>query len=204
MQQSEPLSDKTHVRCKVIVEVLGKPKEHVAKSIRQYVEKIKDDSELIVLKTDFAEPKEQEELWSTFADMEMVVKGIPKLIAFCFDYMPSSIQIVKPEELKVQRTTVEDFINDLQARLHQVDMIVKKQKNENDFLRKNMNSSIKNIILLSLASGNLDEENLSKLTGIHDNELKLFLENLINDKKIKEDGGIYSLVPQNKNAQESD
>ena len=126
----------------------------------------------------------------------MVVKGIRKLIAFCFDYMPSSIQILKPESYNLDRSLIEDFINDLQARLHDVDMIIKKQKNENEFLKKNMQTTVKNLILISLLYGNLDREKLSKVTGIKSDELQIFLDNMIKDKKIKEENGSYSLIKQ--------
>jgi len=195
--QEQPSSGKTHIRCKIILEVLGKPKEHVEKALNMYVDKIKNDSDLIVLKTEFAEPKEKEKLWTTFVELEMVVKGMHNLIAFCFDYMPSSIQILKPEEFSLNRSVIEDFMNDLQARLHQVDMVVKNEKNENNFLKKNMNAAIRNVILISLASGNLDKEKLSKITGIHDKELQLFLDELIKGNKIKEENKIYSLVNTN-------
>ena len=203
MPEEKLTAEKTHIRCKVIIEILGKPKEHVEKTLRNYVDKINDDSDLIVLKTEFADAEEKDKLWATFAELEMVVKGIPKLIAFCFDYMPSSIQILKPEEFNLGRATIEDLTNDLQARLHQVDMIVKKLKNENDFLKKNMHNVVKNTILLSLVSGSLDKEKLSKITGVNDKELHIFLDKLIEEKKIDEENGIYSLVKQQiENAQE--
>src|SRR3989338_1910014 len=195
-------TEKTHIRCKVIIEVLGKPKEHVENSIRLYVDKIKEDSDLILLSSKFADAEEKAGLWSTFVELEMVVKGITKLIAFCFDYMPSSVQVLKPESYMLERATIEDFENDLQARLHHVDMIIKKQKNENDFLRKNMNTSVKNSILIALSFGKFEFKTLSKATGIHDNELKLFLDSLLKDDKIKEDNGIYSLNIKYKNAEE--
>ena len=194
MPEEKLIAEKTHVRCKIIMEMLGKPKEHVEKTIRMYVDKIKDDPELIVLNTEFVDAQEKEKLWSTFAELEVVIKGIPKLIAFCFDYMPSSIEIIKPEEFSMKKSTIEDFINNLQARLHNVDMIVKNQKNENEFLRQNLNKAVSNVILISLASGNLDKEKLSKITGVHDKELKIFLDNLIKENKITKEGEIYSLV----------
>ena len=126
--------------------------------------------------------------------MEVVIKGLPKLIAFCFDYMPSSIEILKPDELIMTRSTIADFANDLQARLHNVDMVVKQQKNENDFLRKNMNAAVRNTILISLASGSLDKEKLSKATGITNKEMEKFLEELTKENKIREEKGTYSLV----------
>ena len=194
MPEEKLIAEKTHIRCKVIIEILGKPKEHVEKTLRMYVDNIKDDSDLIILNSEFSEAVEKEKLWATFVELDMIIKGIPKLIAFCFDYMPSSIEISKPEEFVMRKSSVEDLINDLQARLHDVDMTVKRQKNENDFLRQNLNKSVSNIILISLASGNLNKGELSKVTGIHDKELDIFLEELLKGNKLKEEQGIYSLV----------
>jgi len=73
-------------------------------------------------------------------------------------------------------------------------MIVKKQKNENEFLIQNLNKAVSNVILISLASGNLDKENLSKATGIQDKELEIFLDKLVKDNKIALEGESYSLV----------
>ena len=141
-------SEKQHIRCRTIIEVLGKPKEHVKKTIKDYVEKIKQDPDLIILKEDFANTKQQDKLWSTFAELEMVIKGIPRLIGFCFDYMPSSLEIIKPDELTLNNRVIANFLNDLQARLHSMDMIIKQLKNENLFLRKNMNMIwIKNLLI---------------------------------------------------------
>ena len=194
MPEEKLIAEKTHIRCKVIIEVLGKPKEHVEKTLRMYVDNIKDDSDLIILNSEFSEAVEKEKLYAIFVELDMIIKGIPKLIAFCFDYMPSSIEISKPEEFVMRKSSVEDLINDLQARLHDVDMTVKRQKNENDFLRQNLNKSVSNIILISLASGNLNKGELSEVTGIHDKELDIFLEELLKGNKLKEEQGIYSLV----------
>jgi len=196
MPEERLIAEKTHIRCKIIIEMLGKPKEHVEKTLINYVDKIKDDPELIVLKTEFADIQEKKELWSTFTELEVVIKGIPKLIAFCFDYMPSSIEILKPEEFIIKKSTIEDFINNLQARLHNVDMVIKKQKNENEFLRKNMNTAVNNIILISLTSGSLDKEKLSKVTGISNEELEIFLDKLVKENRVRKENELYSLVKQ--------
>ena len=194
MPEEKLIAEETHIRCKVIIEILGKPKEHVEKTLRIYTSKIKHDSGIVVINSEFSEAVEKESLWSMFAELELVVKGLPKLIAFCFDYMPSSIEILKPEEFNMKKSTVEDLLNDLQSRLHNVDMVVKQQKNENEFLRKNMNTAVRNVILISLASGSLDEEKLSKVTGVASKELKLFLEELTKENRIREEKGDYSLV----------
>jgi len=195
MPEEKLVAEKTHLRCKIIIEVLGKPKEHVEKSIRDYVEKIKKDTGFIVLNADFAGSEEKEDgLWATFVELDMVVKGLPKLIAFCFDYMPSSVEISKPEELLMQKSTIENLMNDLQARLHTVDMIVKKQKNENEFLKHNLNKAVLNVIQVALSAGSMDKGILSKVTGINEKELEVFLETLIKENKVKKENDNYTLV----------
>lgn len=194
MPDEKLIAEQTHIRCKIIIEILGKPREHVEETLRKYIDKIKNDSDLIILNSNFSEAVEKEKLWATFSDLDMIIKGIPKLIAFCFDYMPSSIEITKPDEFIMKKSTVENLVNDLQARLHEVDMIIKKQKNENEFLKQNLNKGVSNVILISLASGNMDKENLSKATGVHDKELNIFLDNLIKENKIRKENDIYSLV----------
>ncbi|MBI2651604.1 hypothetical protein HYX01_03980 [Candidatus Woesearchaeota archaeon] len=183
-----------HIRCKVIIEILGKPKGHVEETLRMYVNKIRMDSEIIVLNTEFADAVEKENMWAIFAELEMIIKGMPKLIAFCFNYMPSSIEILKPEEFALKKSTIENFINDLQARLHELDMIVKRERNKNDFLTLNLSKSLSNVILVSLAFGSLDMDKLSKVTGIPEKELEIFLDSLIKEDKIIKDDSLYSLV----------
>ena len=44
-----------------------------------------------------------------------------------------------------------------------------------------MNTAVNNIILISLTSGSLDKEKLSKVTGISNEELEIFLDKLVKD-----------------------
>ncbi len=185
--------EKQHIRCKTIIEVLGKPKEHVEESIKAYVGKIEQDPDLIILKKEFAETRQQDKFWSTFVELEMVAKGIPKLVGFCFDYMPSSIEIIKPDELIFNNKHIADLLNDLQARLHNMDMIIKQLKNENEFLKGNMNNTVQNVISVSLAQAKLNKEQLSTITGIDPEGLEKFLNKMIEKKLIKKEGDLYSL-----------
>lgn len=73
-------------------------------------------------------------------------------------------------------------------------MIIKKQKNENTFLKKNLGKAASNLILLSLTSGGMDIERLSRVTGIAEKELETFLGQLVEEDKIKKEDGVYSLV----------
>lgn len=191
MEKSQKASH-ANIRCRTIIEVLGKPQEHVEKTIREYVEKIKHDEDYVVLKEEFSQAKEQDEFWSIFVEMEFLVKGVNNLVSFCFDYMPSSMEILSPEELIMPTQTINQLLNDLQARLHQVDMVVKQQKNQSDHLRENLNKSIKNIITVGITHSPMDKETISKVTGVEESQVNLFLEQLMKEGVLKKDGDIYS------------
>ena len=189
-----------HIRCRTIIEVLGKPKEHVEKAIKDYTENIKKDSELVVLNEEYSDTQEQGKLWSKFVELDLVIKGTYKLISFCFEYMPSSIEVVKPEHLILTSNELTSFLNDLQARLHNVDRIVKESKAENEILKTNMNALIQNSIIRILEVTSLSEakaisiEQLSKFTGIDREGLEIFVEKLLKENKIKKEGELYALA----------
>lgn len=184
------------IRCRTIIEVLGKPKEHVEASLKEYISKLKTEDGIMVLKQEVtpAEQQEKDKLWSSFAEIELIVKGLTRFISFCVNYMPSSVEIIKPEEFSLKNNEVTSFLNELQSKLHAVDMVAKTLHLENDFLKRNISSLVKNSILLSLRVSKLTRDGLSKTTGINGNELDLFLVSLSKEKKIKKEGDIYSLV----------
>ncbi len=194
MVEAEKQGEHAHIRCRTIIEVLGKPKEHVENAIKEYIEHIKQDSELVILNEDYSETQEQGKLWSKFVELDLVIKGTRKLIAFCFEYMPSSIEVLKPEHLIMTNPELSNFLNDLQARLHNVDMIVKQLKAENDFVKQNMNAILHNAILICLKVSRLNLEQLSQITGVEKKELEIFVEKMLKENKIKKENEVYVLV----------
>src|SRR3989338_11222855 len=114
MSEVEKQGQHAHIRCRAIIEVLGKPQEYVERAIKEYVDHIKKDSELVILNEDYYETKEQGKLWSQFVELDLVIKGTPKLISFCFEYMPSSLEVMKPEHIILTNNELSSFLNDLQ------------------------------------------------------------------------------------------
>lgn len=183
------------IRARAILEVLGKPKEHVENTIKMLVDKAKEYPELSIISEKTAELKKQgETMFSTFAELEMVAKGINTLVGFCFDFMPSSIEIEKPEQLSLKRQDISNIFNDLQAKLHNMDMVAKTLKAERDFLKRNLNTMISNLITILIKIGKTTPEDLSKFTGINKEELEKHIDNLIKEGKIKKEGNLYQLV----------
>ena len=192
------------LHCRVIIEIAGQPKEHVEKVVKEYVEKIKKEKDMEVLNEKIAELKKQEtgardaamlqEMWATFAEMEILFKDPKTMTYFCFDYMPSSIEIIEPKELRLKETQISSFLNDLQAKLHKLDMAVKQLNNEGMFLKKNLDSLFRNFVSVLLFNSEMGAEQLSQVVGVGNEELEKFLEKLIKEGKVIKKGDKYSLV----------
>ena len=128
----------TKILARVVIEVAGFPKEHIEQVMQKVIDKIKENFEIkksevfdsVELKDKFAG------FWSIFSEIEINFEDINAITIFCFEYMPSSIEILEPEELKFESTNFAGFLNDLLARLHEYDMVVKNLQAENMIMKK--------------------------------------------------------------------
>lgn len=121
-----------------IIEILGAPKEHVEETIKKVVEIAKKGYE--VKDSKIHEAKQLDKLFGTFVELEFKIKKIDDLIAFCFDFMPSSIEIIEPTKFTIESTEVNNLFNELLARLHQYDMAIKNLNAQNKILQEKVKS----------------------------------------------------------------
>ena len=187
--------EKGYVQFKAISEIAGKPKEHVEKAIKDYVERIKQNDEIIIIKEEIAETKELEEenkgLFSTFAELELMVPDVTKLFGFCFDYMPSSVDIIEPVELKISGRFTSHIANDLQAKLHKLDFAIKQTKNENMSLQKNMHLLLRNTVTILIGNKGRTAKELAIGVGMEEKEMNIFLENLVKQGIFVKQGELF-------------
>lgn len=115
------------IKVRIINEVLGSPKEHVENTLKLLLDNMRQNKNLKLINEIIFEATKLEDkpLYSSFAELEIEFKVLEDLVGFCFDYMPSSIEILEPEELKLEAISVSDLFNELMARLHQNDMMLK-------------------------------------------------------------------------------
>lgn len=182
-----------YIRFRAILEILGKPKEHVEESMEKYIGHIEENKEIDVIEKYISETEDKDDMFATFAEMEVLVKDYPSLIGFCFDYMPSSIDIIEPQELNYKSSELTEISNDLQARLHQLDMMIKQTKMENDFLKFNLSKLFKNTVSILLTNGPKDIEIIAKAIGTEPKGIQNILDELEKDGKIIKEENTYSL-----------
>jgi len=127
------------VKANFIIEVLGRPPEHIVESLNMLIDTLSKENGVSILNKVVHKPKQIEEnktLFTTFAEIEIEVKDFYKLIELVFIYMPSSIEIFEPSEIRLKLDDSNMIINSLAARLHKYDAVAKRINMEKLILEK--------------------------------------------------------------------
>ncbi len=181
------------VIARVVIEMLGAPKEHIENTMQLYLEDLPQKHGIEILDKEIHPPKEQGRFFSTFAELDIKLKSIEELFLFCIDSMPSSIEIIEPDKITLDSGRFSSALNDLQAKLHKLDMSIKQSKAENKMISENMKKMMKNIIALSLSKGDKKVGELSTDVGVKEEVIKNFLEDMLKEKLINQEGDLYLL-----------
>jgi hypothetical protein len=186
--------EKKYLRINTIFEIIGHPKEHVESTMKAYIENIKKDSEMVILKENY-EPAEELEggVFGIIAEVEMLVKNIEKLTWLCVNFSPASIELIEPDEVLVEQKEITHWLNDLLSKLHEIGVAQKKIHSDNEGLIRNFNAMTRNAILLVLKEP-CDIQSISKKIGMEDKHTELFVEKLIKEKKIVKEKNVYHLI----------
>lgn len=185
--------EKGFIRCRAIVEMMGAPKEYLFKTLKMYVDKLKQNKNVVVINEHYAKPKKHEKLFTTFVELEMLVKDASELAFFCFDYMPSSIEIIEPNNFAYKAADFAAFFNDMVSRLHRLDALIKSLKAKTKNLERNAGLLLRNNIMIVLKEKNKNLDELARNTGIPADQLSPFLEKLISEGWIKRSKDKYNL-----------
>lgn len=186
--------EKGYLKINVIFEVVGNPKNHVEDSLKAYIANIKTQEGIVVLREDYDDVQEVNEgVFSIVAESEMLVKDFEKLTWLCINFTPASIEIIEPDELKIEQKSITHWLNDLLSSLHEIGIVHKKLASEYQGVLRNFNAMTRNAILLVLKEPS-DIKTISEKVGMIEEHTEKFLEALITEKKITKEKNIYHLL----------
>ena len=128
------------ISAKVIIEVLGAPKAHVEETIKLIVEKAKEYKNIKVNNDEVFDATQIKDkpFFTTFAELNVETEDVENLMGFCFDFMPSSVEILEPDRFDMDAVKINNLLNDLLARLHQYDAVLKNMNAQNIVLKREM------------------------------------------------------------------
>ena len=104
---------------RTVIEVLGFPDTHVKEVTTKVIEKLKTEEGITTIKTEIHPPeKVKDRFYSCFAEIEIKVHNFSRLLSFCYDYMPSSLEILDMEKVTMPIREFTFGLNELLERLH--------------------------------------------------------------------------------------
>ncbi len=127
-----------NIKAMLVIEILGKPADYVEQTLHGLIDKLGTEKNVEILNKKFYEPKPTETLFVAFSEVEIAVPSFFRLLEICFLYMPSSIEVTEPEDLRFNLSDANLLVNGLATRLHQYDAIAKKITFENNILKNQL------------------------------------------------------------------
>lgn len=186
--------DAGQLHTRIIIEMLGKPQKHMEKAFKDLMAKLLKEEKISITSKKYSKTKKQGELFSKFAEIEFWAESLSQIIGICFDYMPSSVEVIEPDKVVFKVHDLNGYLNELQAKLHHVDMLAKNAETQKAIISANFFKIMQNSIMIAVASkpGTLPE--ISKYTGVQQEVLEPQLKKLVNEGKLKKEGETYALA----------
>lgn len=116
------------IRALIVIEILGRPAEYIIESMEDIVNKIGGEKGARIITKKIHEAKAVEKadnLFTTFAEIELETESIETLFRIIFAYNPSHIDIISPEQLVLKNTNLNLIANEIIRKLHQYDEVAK-------------------------------------------------------------------------------
>ncbi len=132
------------IQVKAIIEIAGFPEEHIAQTLTLVKDGLVKEEGFREIKTKINKPgKISEKIFSGFIEAEFLVADQSTFMGLIYDYMPSSIEIIAPEEIKEDTLKLSELLNDLAAKLHMYDAAIKRLTAEKVLLARHIPNEAK-------------------------------------------------------------
>lgn len=180
-----------------IIEILGRPKESVESALKQVVSALNGSdflkaSEIEV--SDVINAKDTKTMFTGFLEFDIEFKTYDDIFGYLIDFMPSSLEINEPAELKFDLASFNNMVSDIIARLHEYDKIVKDKVTETVFLEKKMDLLIRNLIMVIVSDKKLPADQIAARSGIDSNSIRDWLNSMVRNDILKTDGHNFMLA----------
>ena len=179
-----------------VVEVVGRPQEHVEKILEGATGKIEEHgykaTRIEIMPVE--ELEEEKGLYSGFFEADLDFKNHEQLFGFIQDFNPTSIEVSDPEDFEMSLADYNGLVTTVTATIQQYDKIIKEKIAENANLKERIDLLARNIIMLSVARAPKRIGVIAAETGLPEEALKTYLGLLIKYDHVKLDGEVYSVT----------
>lgn len=137
----ESNDDEKKIASVLILEIIGRPKEHLVETLKNIIEQIGKEPRTSVKEYNIKEPvtmKDRDDFFTTFAEVEVEVEGIIDLVILMFKYMPAHIDILTPELIALTNNGWADILSEITRRLHAYEEVVRVSQVEKNILENKL------------------------------------------------------------------
>ncbi len=138
---------KNKIELTVILEIIGRPPEHLKEVLGQLIDKINLEDGINVKSRKIKEPieiKDKKDFYSSFAEIDLEVESVILIAVLAFKYMPSHIEINNPEKISMKNDQWNDIFNEIIRRLHGYDELAKVLQMQNAQMQKKLKEATEN------------------------------------------------------------
>jgi len=131
----------------MLLEVIGKPPEHLVTTLEKLIESLNNEKGVSIQKKEIKEPMPVKDkagnpvknnFYTTFAEVEIDLDEINSLAYIMFRYMPAHVEILSPEHIAFTNNDLNELFNELSRRLHGYDEVARVLQTEKNILEKKL------------------------------------------------------------------
>ncbi|MDP3881612.1 MAG: hypothetical protein Q8Q31_01910 [Nanoarchaeota archaeon] len=125
------------IKVQFILEILGKPPEHITQSLINLIDKMDKEKGIKVVEKSLHDPvplKDSKELYTAFAEITAELDSVENYFAIIFSYFPANIEVISPKGFSLSLDKLNELGNFLVGRLHEYDNLAKTLVGENTIL----------------------------------------------------------------------
>lgn len=120
----------TKIRTMFVFEIMGRPAEHIKSTLNQFIDQLGTLPTIKIESRKVYEPKaveikDVENLFSTFAEVELTADNLDTLFDIVLNMLPSHIEVIEPSELRMQNFDLSNTLSKLTMKIHKYDEIAK-------------------------------------------------------------------------------
>ncbi|MBS3078781.1 hypothetical protein J4218_01540 [Candidatus Pacearchaeota archaeon] len=129
------------IRAMLIFEIMGRPPEYIVEGMNKFLDGFDKVNGIEIVSKKIHEPKPIEDvagLFTTFAEVEVLVDNLGLLFSIVFNMFPSHIEIIEPEELVFNNFELGSIISELAMKLHKYEEVTKGLSGEREMFLKRL------------------------------------------------------------------
>ena len=136
------------IKVGLILEILGRPEQHVVDSLNALVARLGAEKGVKIASKEVHEPRkidESKDLFTTFADVEIDFDSLDDLFRILFAYLPSNVEAIHPEKITISNMELSDVSSKIVQRLHEYDALAKNFLMERELILEELKKSAPDI-----------------------------------------------------------